>query len=266
MAHTTMPRFSLLSWKHLAAVALVFATILGGSDGTVVLGETPAVEPWVRKPTSEWPQIVLTNEAVFDGHTPLRGSSAFLIRTQGNRILAATAKHLLGAGGGVEPPVSTKELSEVLRSWRVHPRTMPETAVDLGALSGSGEDLPGCDWLLLTVKRSSDRLPAYPLRPRSQPVRVGEKVYLIGCPYSEPNAKQNVYVGKVTERKHDRFRYDLDPPVRLNGFSGAPIVDRRGNVVGIMTGWFEPKMVGDKHLEGGGEDVATVYPQLEARR
>ena len=162
--------------------------------------------------------------------------------------------------------MSAKKLHEELQPWRVFPRTVPQSAADLSTFDGKGVDLPGCDWLLLKVKTASDQLPAYPLRARPQPVRVGEKVYLIGCPYTEPKAKQNVYVGKVTERKLDRFRYDLSPPVRLNGFSGSPIVDRRGNLVGVMTVWFEPKMLEDKHLEGGGEDVVTVYTQLESRR
>ena len=210
--------------------------------------------------------MVLTNDATFDGHTPLQGSSAFLIRAANDRIVAATAKHLLGAGGGVEPPVPPNELRKVLRSWRVFPRTVPQTAADLEVLNAKDADLPGCDWFLLKVKSPLDQLPAYPLQCRSQPVRVGEKVYLIGCPYTEPKAKQNVYVGKVTERKLDRFRYDLSPPVRLNGFSGSPIVDRRGNLVGVMTVWFEPKMIEDKHLEGGGEDVVTILPQLDRRK
>jgi hypothetical protein len=249
------------------AVICTCLAILSCGDPEAASGQTRAApETWIKKPTSDWPQIVLTNEVMFDGHTPLRGGSAFLIRTADDRILAATAKHLLGAGGGVEPPVSPKELREVLQSWRVFPRTVSQIAVELAPLDEKGVDLPDCDWLLLKVKSASDRLPGHPLRARSQPVRVGEKVYLLGCPYTEPKAKQNVYIGKVTERKFDRFRYDLDPPVRLNGFSGAPIVDRRGYLVGIMTGWFEPRMIDDKHMEGGGEDVATVASYLEGRR
>jgi hypothetical protein len=55
------------------------------------------------KAPREWPQLVLTNRAEFNGHTPLQGASAFLIKTLDGRTLAATAKHLIGANGGVEP-------------------------------------------------------------------------------------------------------------------------------------------------------------------
>src|SRR5689334_13666850 len=56
-------------------------------------------EPWVSLPTAQWPQMVLTNQAAFKGHTPLEGASAFLIRTPDQRVLAATALHLLGTNG-----------------------------------------------------------------------------------------------------------------------------------------------------------------------
>ena len=91
-------------------------------------------------------------------------------------------------------------------------------------------------------------------------------VYLIGCPYVEATCKQNVYVGKVTMRAQDRFRYDIDPPVDLRGFSGAPVIDRNGHVVGVTTVWFKPKMQGEKYLEAGGEDAASVYPLIEGQR
>jgi len=40
-----------------------------------------------------------------------------------------------------------------------------------------------------------------------------------------------VYAGKVTARAGDRFRYHIDPPVDIRGFSGAPVIDRNGHVV-----------------------------------
>ena len=85
----------------------------------------------------------------------------------------------------------------------------------------------------------------------------------MGCPYDELGCRQNVYTGKVTARSGDRFRFDIEPPVDLRGFSGAPILDRYGRVVGIMTVWFEPKKQGEKFLEAGGEDAETVYQMVE---
>ena len=49
----------------------------------------------------------------------------------------------------------------------------------------------------------------------------------------------------------------------LRGFSGAPIIDDDGRVVGVMTINFEPQMIDGKHVEGGGEDIATALGILK---
>jgi hypothetical protein len=251
----------------LAAVAILPIAVAGCGDGGP---KQPPLTPesWMSKPPGGWPQIVLTNDAAFNGHTPLQGASSFLVRASGDRILAATARHLIGSEGGVEPEVTLNQFDSALQSWKMFPRTVEEAFVQIEALAMNGPTQKDCDWLILRLKNPPAKLPAQPLRIRAEPVQVGEKVYLIGVPYSEPDRKQNVYVGKVTGRMWfgDRFRYDLDPPVDLHGFSGAPIIDEKGYLVGVMTVWFNAQMNGDKYLEGGGEDAATIYADVEGRR
>ena len=220
--------------------------------------DSPEPEEWVSKPTSEWPQIVLTNHAEFHGHTALQGASSFLIRTDDGRVLAATAAHLIGSAGGVDPPLTTSEVPDAIRVWKMFPRTKPEASVAIRGVGLQGLDYPQFDWLVLTIDEAPE-LPAYPLRIRSNPVQIGETLYLIGCPYIERDCTQNVYTCRVTERVGIRFRYDLDPPVDIRGFSGAPIVDRNGYLVGVMTVWFHPRMDEEKYLEAGGEDAETVF-------
>lgn len=218
----------------------------------------------MSKPFKEWPQIVLTNKAKFKGHSGLEGASAFLVKTYDGRTLAATAKHLIGEAGGVEPPIPVAKLNGVIRSWRMHPRTVPDRFIEVEKIGTDGLNQDNLDWLLLTLKGSPKEMPATALQIRQKPVQVGEKVFLIGCPYAEPKCKQNVYKGKVIERAHeDRFAFDLDPPVDLRGFSGAPIIDRDGYLVGVMTVWFDRQMSGDKDLKGGGEDAAFVNRLLK---
>jgi hypothetical protein len=224
---------------------------------------TAPAESWASKPPSEWPQLVLTNNADFSGHTPLRGASAFLLNTGDGRTVAATARHLIGPSGGVEPEISVSDLNGAIRSWRMYPRTLPDQFVVAEKVGAGGLDDANLDWLIVTIKNNTEVLPATPLRLRPHPVQVGEDVYLIGCPYVEQACKQNIYAGKVTERYGDRFRFDIDPPVDLRGFSGAPIVDRNGHVAGVMTVWFEPKMRAEMFLEAGGEDASSVYPLIE---
>ncbi|WP_437592081.1 S1 family peptidase [Sorangium sp. So ce1000] len=226
----------------------------------------PPAEPWASRPPREWPQLVLTNRAEFQGSTPLQGASAFLVKTQDGRTLAATAKHLLGSNGGVKPAVSVAAFDGAIQSWRLFPRTLPHQLAEAGKVGADGLDDPRLDWLILTLKDTGNPLPATPMRLRQTPVDVGEVVYLVGCPYDEVACKQNVYVGKITARSGHRFRCDIDPPVDLHGFSGAPVVDRAGHVVGVMTVGFEARMQGEKFLEAGGEDAASIYRSVERQR
>jgi hypothetical protein len=238
------------------------------SSATVTVPASPG-EPWARKPPAAWPQLALTNEAEFEGHSGLSGASSFLVTTGRGRILAATARHLIGKNGGVDPEVQGSELDRALRGWRMFPRTSPNEFVEVGGVGATGLDGPRAewpprDWLLLSIKPSAAKLPAVPLRLREAPVQVGEAVFLVGCPYVETGCRQNVYAGTVKERRHgDRFRYDLIPPVDIRGFSGAPILDESGLVVGVMTVWFDAKKVAGKYLEAGGEDAAAVLGFVE---
>jgi trypsin-like peptidase len=225
--------------------------------------EADSLEEWTSKPPLEWPQIVLTNRAEFNGHTPLEGASAFLLKTRDGRTLAATAKHLLGSNGGVDPEVLVSKLNGTIRSWRMYPRTQSQQFILANKLGAEGLDAENLDWLILEIQAEGKALPTTPLRLRSAPVQVGEPVWLVGCPYNEPACKQGVYKGRVTNRRGDRFRYDIEPPVDLHGFSGAPILDKNGQVVGVMTVWFEPTMRGDKFLEAGGEDAASIFRLVE---
>ncbi|HVJ92158.1 MAG TPA: serine protease, partial [Labilithrix sp.] len=202
-----------------------------------------------------------THDANFDGHTPLEGASAFLIATGKGNVLAATAKHLIHRQGGVNPELEIRDVDRSIKSWRLFPRTLPNHFVEVDKLGCDGLD-GDHDWLILSV-RQAGALPSTPLRLRSSPVKVNEKVFLVGCPYDETDCRQNVYRGTVTQRWEHTFRFDLDPPVDLRGFSGAPIVDDDGHVVGVMSIGFRPAQKGSKYLEGGGDDATHIYRFVE---
>lgn len=242
--------------KPALSAAVAFLVCASGFAGE------PATETWATKRAGEWPQIVLTNETSFRGHTALHGASAFLLRLPNDQIVGATALHLLGENGGVAPTLPAGRLDAVLDTWSLFPRTRPEVSVDVKGL-GPMTVQRGADWLILRV--DSAKLPdsIAPLRLRPRPVEIGERVFLIGVSYAEPEVAQKVYSGKVTRRAGDRFRFDLTPHVDITGFSGAPIVDKNGLLVGVTTIWFEPKMDGERYTESGGEDVATLLEMLK---
>jgi hypothetical protein len=261
-----MDRYNMVVGICFAAFALSACSPGGAPPAEVAETAESVLTPtlWSRESPASWPQLVLTNEAVFHGHSPLEGASAFLVRAMDGRTLAATARHLIGEAGGVEPAIPPQNLGSATQSWKLYPRTQPENFVEIDPTRIAEAVVGEFDWLILPIKRSANQLPSEPLVARKLRVKIGERIYLIGCPYSEDECKQNVYAGIVTERGYeDRFRYDLETPVDLHGFSGAPIIDQNGHVVGVTTIWFEPRMNNDLFLEGGGEDVASVYSLLK---
>jgi Fe-S cluster assembly iron-binding protein IscA len=201
-------------------------------DDTPTPKAPPAIrEEWAKKSPADWPQLVLTNDARFKNDQVLQGASAFLIADDEGRVLAVTARHLLGAAGGIDPGIPVERVGDLLGSWKLHPRTQPDKAVTLGA-----PELAFGDVVLLAVNKRDGELPAQPLRPRGEPAKVGEKVHLLGCPYSERDCRQNVYTGTVQEMRARVFSFRFTPPVNLAGFSGAPVIDSDGAVLGLLTG------------------------------
>ena len=238
--------------------SLVFAALfLCSCSRDVGQSSTKPAEEWAVRAHSDWPQIVLTNSASFEGHSELNGASCFLVRTSTGQVMGATALHLIGENGGVEPELRPRDFKQALVRWIMHPRTKPECFVQIAKKDALFEI--GKDWLIIQLEHSNASLPAVPLRIRSTPVIVGETVHVVGVSYDEPDVVQKVYSGKVTQRAHgDRFRFDITPSVNIRGFSGAPIVDDNGLLVGVTTIWFKPRMNGEMWLESGGEDASTA--------
>jgi hypothetical protein len=98
--------------------------------------ETPA-ESWVKDAVDSWPQLVLTHDAKFRGHSGLNGATAFLVRLPNGDTAAATARHLLGAAGGVSPELKATGIDSSLMDWRLHPRGKPGLELAVSGLYGA---------------------------------------------------------------------------------------------------------------------------------
>jgi hypothetical protein len=189
-------------------------------------------------------QVLLTNNASFKKHKDeMSGASGFLINYQG-QVYAVTAKHVLGEAMGIEPEIKLSEFNNYLISWKMFPRipiNIKTDTVVIGKLKRNYDALDK-DILLLEVENSNYNV--LPLTPSFNLPKKGEKLYIIGCPYSQEKCKQNLY--EITYDSYDTetsmLNFLIKSKVELSGFSGAPIVDSSGNVVSILTsGWDEGK-------------------------
>jgi len=220
----------------------VAALIVAGGGLGLVWASNPAAqklvpETWASKPATEWPQLVLTHDSEFRGRSGLKGASAFLMELPDQRVVAATAKHLLGEAGGVTPKVKVNEMSETIVSWNLHPRSKPGATVAVTGLFGpTGAYGALDDWLLLHVDQDASTLPAAPLKLRLKPLQRGEAVYVVGVRYDNEENTQEVFSGKVTNPEYGIIEGTLEKPANLKGFSGAPVLDANGHVVAVLTG------------------------------
>lgn len=187
-------------------------------------------------------QILLTNHAQFTNGRNLSGASGFLIKYQGANF-AVTARHLLGEAGGIQPEVKINELEKNLLNWEISPRVVSNAVRETVKLSIKGLDFSDSINDIVLLKVTSDIFDLGILNPKYDLPTVGENLFLIGCPYSERQCKQNFYQVKFVEFVPDKsyLACEINSGVNLAGFSGAPLVNGKGEVVGVLSGSVEVK-------------------------
>lgn len=219
---------------HGVATAILSAA---GFGAFMFLEKSAIPEPakWAASSPAQWPQISFANAAEFKGRTHLRAGNAFLIRTRSGAVLAGTARHLLGSAGGVEPAVKLSELNTALKQWNLTTRTTPEKTARIAGLHGTPQNYGALnDWVLLQVAPEEvAKLPAEPLSPRLAILESGATVYLVGAGVA--GARQEIHRAKVIEADDWSINAKLDKPIDLIGFSGAPVIDEHGSLVGVLT-------------------------------
>lgn len=191
-------------------------------------------------------QILLTNHAQFSGDRKLDGASGFLIRYK-NETFAVAARHLLGEAGGIQPEIAINDLEKNLSNWEMSPRISNDIKKQTIKLSAEGIDFSNSDNDIVLLKSTSNDPNLGTLVPNFEIPSPDEPLYLIGCPYSERQCRQNYYKVNFLEfyKAENLLLGEIFTDVNLAGFSGAPLVNGKGEVVGV--------------LKGGGEDKGKYY-------
>ncbi len=180
-------------------------------------------------------QILLTNNAKFTDGRIMEDASGFLIKYNGANF-AVTVRHLLGEAGGVEPEVKINDLSKSLTSWEMMPRVVGNADAETIEVSATGLDFSQSPADIVLLKVTSKDFTIETLTPNFDIPQVGENLFLIGCPYSETQCKQNSYPVKFVEfdEQEKALVCEMDAKVELSGFSGAPLINGKGEVLGAL--------------------------------
>ncbi len=185
--------------------------------------------------------IALTNKIDFvdSKYDQSRFGCGFLIKYKGDEF-AVTAKHLLKI---IKPDkMKTLTFENFIENWSLYPLDKKEQLVITDRLLNenksealNNQSTYSEDWLVFSVKTNLSKVK--PLEVRTTPLAVGEKVYVIGWTRKMENGGQRVYEFEYYKSIGNRLLLkNVIVPEKFGGLSGAPVIDQRGFVIGIVSG------------------------------
>ncbi|PWK16742.1 trypsin [Arcicella aurantiaca] len=165
-------------------------------------------------------------------------SCAFLLMYK-NDTFAITAKHLLKI-------IKTNKMNAVsfeneVSNWSFYPLNhTSETIVADKLLNENKAELLENkstfekDWLVFSIKENHANIK--PLQLRTSPLTMGEKLYVVGWTRTMEEGKQRVYEFEYHKTIGNRILLkEVIVPEKFGGLSGAPLVDEKGLVVGVVS-------------------------------
>lgn len=214
----------------------------GAADEPAAPEETSTLmpEPWAAAPPSEWPRITLTNLVNLQRRESLAGGSAVLLTGESGALYGVTASHLLGELDTSRRDIAPTKLKVFLKDWTLHLADNPQAAI---AFRDVNEEVftkrfQGIDLLILTKPDALTPLPATALRAERIRARAGEDAFIVGVSSDDPQQRQQVFPCKVKSSGRaatDGLSVSISATFNPDGFSGAPIVNARGHLIGILT-------------------------------
>lgn len=220
---------------------------------------------WTQKPTNEWPSITLVNEVLYqNGDRYISpnftyAGSGFLIDT-GKDTLAVTAKHVLWIAANKQQ--TGVAINDDLASWVMRSKGSGTDSVVIDKLinedkseilNGPESTITERDWLVFSVSDMSPGMQALKLRQSN--LEKDEKVYLLGCPYSESDCK--IYESSLLRKDGNQILVSQPKDVNLAGASGGALIDANGALLGVISSTTQDRVSGQDCIVA----ISTDYLQ-----
>lgn len=244
----------------LGCVTLVLLIVFAGA----------AAVKWVSAPSPPAPQVgpAVALRPLFLPRKgkPFSAGTAVAVRTQSDaEPILLTALHLFGPAGGLEKDLAPAELDLQIREVWLAPIGGKRRVVARarGALRKSGptlsDDLPGV----------SEDVAAFKLQPKSavnalslaaENPKFGDWVWLVGDVFDHEPQTQRLFAARVWSTADEGAAIRFQERFPLRAFSGAPVINERKEVVGLLISGGEGGGVGiinpagniRRKLKGGG--------------
>lgn len=175
-----------------------------------------------------------TTEEEFEAGT------AFSIQTDYSKEpILVTAHHLFGPLGGLEIQLNGNEVSKFVTGGEIFDMFSEKTSgttIKENITISDAEPLPDINKDVAAFKLNNTGN-LKPFKVSDKPCKKGDKLYLLASLWNNDTVNENnIYSGKCKSDADGILYYELDKNFSTNGASGAPIVNEKGEVVGIHIG------------------------------
>jgi hypothetical protein len=222
------------SYRKGLAVFGVFGVLGYGLVGCSTKPSKPPVAPTLPRNFAVRPAFLLK-----DGRE-VEAGTAFGAKLDNGKTVLLSVLHLLGEAGGLEKDIPAAQVPDVVKTVELYDMGYEKLYGEAGRgllrdgypLGSQGDDEDCSGDLIAFELPSQSGVAALPLA--AQNPKVGETVWVVGKVYTHDGPVADRYEGTISEVTEKFIDVDMDVPFEVAGFSGAPVVNARGEVVGIV--------------------------------
>lgn len=187
---------------------------------------------------AEFPGIALTNHVTFKDtsfNNPLAGCG-FLVNYK-NKTYAVTCKHALWVAKSDK--MKGVHFENTLDEWRMQVKNDSLDFIITDKLLNEdrneliGEQNVHSDYLVFSIKENNSSVK--PLKIRDTEPEPGEKLYSIGWSFKDKDGPQRIYEYKFHKKLNNKLLIESIGEHPGPGISGSAVVDKNGELVGIIS-------------------------------